>query len=116
MIWPLTVIESLQKILNTLLPVILLAFGYGVLGIVWGQFAATIIISLVAFSYYTAIRRRQQFVSFIDLLREKLHWPSIRYYFQYGFLTAISKNIIKVTSTVPFLILAAVAPTNSALG
>ena len=50
------------------------------------------------------------------LWRTRLPWGKVSYYFRFGLLIAISKNILKLNQTVPLLMLAAVLPTASGVG
>lgn len=113
---PLTVFETIHKALNSAVPIVLILSGYGVLGIVAGQFTAMLLMSVVAVWYYGVIRKSEALPKLAALFKEKLGWDTIKYYFSFGFQIAISKNIVKLNATVPLLILASVLPTNSGLG
>ncbi len=115
----LSVLETVHKLLLSLIPVGLIAAGYSVFGIVVGQFIAMILISIVSIIIYAKLRNgtlRNLLPPIKDWFTIKLSKEKISYYFKFGFLIAISKNIVKLNSTLPLLFLAAALSTQSGLG
>ncbi|MAF25240.1 hypothetical protein CL634_06660 [bacterium] len=112
----LVVIEITNKILMSGLPILLILFGLGVSGIVWGQFTAVILMSLVGYLVYHKLSKTDQSLPAINNFfwkaptREKLGK-----FFRFGFSIAINKNILKLVASVPFLMLGFFLATNSGL-
>jgi len=122
----LVTLETVHKLLLSLIPIGLLALGYSVPGIVWGQFIAMIIISMISIIMYQRLRRdnagqttdnaNKLLPQITEWFTTKLTREQISYYFKFNFLIAISKNIVKLNSTIPFLFLGAALSTQSGLG
>ncbi len=113
---PLTVLETASKVLGATLTVALVVAGAGVLGVIVGQLLVTVGSSIAAAAMYRQYVRQGTVASIASLWRTAVPWAKIRYYFRFGFLIAISKNILKINQTVPLLIVGAVLPTTSGLG
>lgn len=121
----LTILETSYKLLLSLIPVGLIALGYSVFGIVTGQFLAMVIISIVSIVIYQRLKKISQLPNYLitqllpslkEWFTTKLAGEKISYYFKFGFQIAISKNLVKLNSSLPFLILGAVLSTASGLG
>jgi O-antigen/teichoic acid export membrane protein len=112
----LTALETFHKFFTSLATVALLLLGYGVFGIVVGNLISMVVFSLVGAWLYRRLRRGQDLLPRLrDLPFIKLSWGKIKYFFQFGFQIALSKNIVKLNSQIPFLMLGAVLATNSGL-
>ena len=113
---PLAVLETGSKIIGAAVTVAWVIFGGGVMAIIGGQFLLMAGASIAAAFIYRRYVRAGTAVGLGDLWRTRVPWPKISYYFRFGFLIAISKNILKINQTVPLLMLGAVLPTTSGLG
>ncbi len=113
---PLTLLETGSKIVGAVLTVTWVLAGGGVLAIVGGQFIVMAGSSFVAAGIYTHFVKSGGDPPLSTLWRTKISWEKISYYFRFGLLIAVSKNILKINQTVPLLVLGAVLPTTSGLG
>lgn len=113
---PLAVLETASKIFGAALTIALLAAGGGVLAVIGGQLLVMIAASIVAALLYRRYVRAGTVVSIPALWHTAVPWEKVRYYFRFGLLIAISKNIQKISQTAPLLMLGAVLPTTSGLG
>lgn len=113
---PLALLETGSKIFGAALTVILLLVGGGVAAVIGSQFIVMVVFSIIAAALYQKYVRQNTAWGIFSLWRTKIPWSRISYYFRFGFLIAISKNILKINQTVPLLILGAVLPTASGLG
>lgn len=113
----LAVLETANKILNSLIPLVLVLAGFGVAGIVGGQFATMVLISVASFIVYARLSRLESFFPEIPrLLSEYLSWRKIKSYLRFCLEIAFSKNLIKLNSTIPLLFAGHFLPTTSSLG
>lgn len=113
----LSILEIINKIASSLLPIILLLGGLGVFGIVTGQLAAMLAVSLVSVLVYTRLVRSDGFFPKIfRLLSVGLAWQKIKWYLKFSLEIAFSKNLIKFNSVLPILVAGYFLPTNSAIG
>ncbi|MDD5110185.1 MAG: oligosaccharide flippase family protein [Patescibacteria group bacterium] len=113
---PLAVLETGSKIFGAALTVGLVLAGFGALGVIGGQFLTMVISSLAAVFFYRRYVHANTAEPLTALWRTRVPWSKISYYFRFGFLIAVSKNILKFNQTVPLLVLGAVLPTASGLG
>lgn len=113
---PLALLETLSKVFGAVLTVAWVLGGGGVLAVVGGQFLVMVGSSVAAALLYRRYVRAGTATGLSSLWRTRLSWTKIRYYFRFGLLIAVSKNILKVNQTAPLLMLGAVLPTASGLG
>lgn len=112
----LTFIETLNKLITSLVSIALIVIGLSVFGIVIAQLLSMIIISIIAVFIYSKLVSQETYLPSIkQLFTTKISWPLLKYYFNFGFLIAISKNLVKLNAIIPLLILGAVLTTNSGL-
>ncbi len=133
----LSVLETTNKFFSSLIPILLLLAGLSVLGIVVGQLIAMVVISIIAIIVYKRIRKDFQFprptshgrspgrraISNFQLLPSLKEWftrkltpGTVSHYFKFGFLIAVSKNMVKLNSTLPLLFLGGALATASGIG
>ena len=113
---PLAVLETGSKVFGAVLTVMLVLYGTGAFGVIGGQLLVMVISSVVAAVMYRRYVRAGTATGVIGLWRTKISWQRISYFFRFGILIAISKNILKFNQTIPLLVLGAVLPTASGLG
>lgn len=113
----LAILESLNKILMSGFPVIFLLGGFGVFGIVSGQFAAMILMSALGVLVYAGLASGGSlWPRFSEFWRLRLRIEYLKSFFWFGFAIALNKNFIKLAQTVPILLVGYFLATDSALG
>ena len=76
-------VDTLNKIFNALVPLFLVILGFGVFGIMAGQFWAMIVMSLIGFAVYLRLASQDDFYpNFSGLLRQKWSLAKFREYFK----------------------------------
>jgi O-antigen/teichoic acid export membrane protein len=101
----LTLMENYYNLLNILLPVALVLMGFGLSGLVWGYFIGSAVFAVYAVFAYRRLRLAEPLLpGWREML---LAWDKKRfvYYFRFGFLIAVDKNISGFYSTLPYTIL-----------
>jgi O-antigen/teichoic acid export membrane protein len=101
----LVVLEILNKLIFTLLPIIFVLLGLGLSGVVWGYFisAITFLCASLLILYFLS-RNGQLLISFKDVFRN-FRKVNFKKYFKFGFLIAINKNLGSLLSLLPILAL-----------
>ena len=112
----LALIETLYKFFTAMAPLLLVLAGFGVMGIMTGQFLAMILASFMGFAAYWRLSKQEAFFpKFRDFLRTDISWTKIKEYLRYCVEIAVSKDLIKLNATIPILFVGAFLSTNSAL-
>jgi len=101
----LAVIENINKILYVVIPAGLVLLGYGLYGIVYGHLF--IALSFVLFSWlaYGYLRTKDPIFPTWKEIFINFRKVDLSYYFKFGFLIAIDKNLGSLYHTLPILIL-----------
>lgn len=113
----LTVWESVNKFLNSAIPISLVLAGLGVWGIVYGQLITEIIISFAGIGIYIALVKQDELLPrFSEFWKEKVSREYLKKFFRFGFAIAINKNLVKLAQTIPILFAGFFLATDSSLG
>lgn len=113
----LAVLEVMNKLVYSGLPLLFLLFGLGVFGIVTGQLLAMIVMSVVGLLVYRHISGDDLYIPGLsEVIRTRLSREKLRRIFRFGLAIAINKNLLKIVSSVPLLLLGFFLATNSGLG
>lgn len=112
----LVLLETGSKVIGAAVTVAWLLVGGGIGAIIGGQLLLVVGSSVVAAVVYARYVRAGTADGVRRLWRIRLPWDKVSYYFRFGLLIAISKNILKLNQTLPLLMLGAVLPTASGLG
>ncbi|MBU2472873.1 MAG: oligosaccharide flippase family protein [Patescibacteria group bacterium] len=107
----LTILESFEKIIHSLLPVLFAFIGWGLVGIVWGHFiSAFIFLILSIFIYSSLVKKDELFPSLREIF---LNFRKIKLskYFNFGFSIAFDKNLGRLVSILPVIFLGIFAST-----
>ncbi|MCX6796613.1 MAG: oligosaccharide flippase family protein [Candidatus Falkowbacteria bacterium] len=104
----LTWLENINKIFMSAVPLVFVLTGFGLSGLVFGYFMVCLIFAIYALIRYNnlcfenqLLPSWQEIISNISQVASKKY----TYYFKYGFLIAVDKNIGSLYSTIPFFIL-----------
>lgn len=101
----LTVLESFNKAAYFVFPVGLLWAGFGLAGVIWGQFISSFIFLILSLWLYFSLAQKKGYLpSFKEIF---LNFKKIRIgkYFKFGFLIAVDKNISRLLALLPVLLL-----------
>lgn len=101
----LTVLENADKILQMLLPVGLVLGGFGLRGLIYGYFASYAVFSVYSFFQYRKLRLQDELLPSWREIFAHFNKVKINYYFKFGFLIAIDKNLGTLYGTLPIFIL-----------
>jgi len=102
----LAVIENINKIFYVVLPVALVFAGWGLRGIVFGHLIVACGFAVFSiFSYSTLAKRDEILPSWSSILLNNVSKMRLSYYFRFGFMIAVDKNIVSLYSTLPIFIL-----------
>ena len=113
----LTIVESISKILDGLIPMIFVVAGLGVLGVVTGHLAAMAIMSGIALLVYRRLTQTDAFFPRIrNFFRSDLDWAKAKSYLKFSLEIAASKNLIKLSAFLPILLVGYFLATNSSIG
>jgi len=101
----LTVIENVNSALSFVLSLAAVFGGYGLGGVIWAYLIASVIFSLYAVWAYRRLERQEPLLP--SLRRMLVSWDrkKFTYYFKFGFLVAIDKNISGLYSALPIFII-----------
>ncbi len=102
----LTILESLDSIITSLLVICFVLIGLGINGVVYGNVLATLLSSIIGLLIYFKLHRQMESIlpSFGEVLK-RLPRIEVRKYFSLGFLISVSKNIDRFIDSMPTLIL-----------
>jgi len=109
----LAIIENTQKLFYNLIPIILVLWGLGLLGIVWGRFLAEIVLFIVAFIGYEMIAKKDELVPSLRKIFPHIFRVKIKRYFKLGLWITINKKISDLTGLLPVTLLGIFAITTS---
>ncbi|MFA5029374.1 MAG: oligosaccharide flippase family protein [Patescibacteria group bacterium] len=101
----LTIVENLNKIFGVVVPVSLVLAGFGLKGLVFGYLVVTLCFALFSILAYRRLWLRSQVLpSWLEIIGN-LRRVKLAYYFKFGFLIAVDKNLGSLYSTLPIFIL-----------
>jgi len=101
----LTVLEVFNKFVYTLLPIVLVLLGFGLIGIVWGYFISAFIFLILAIFFYSFLIRKDEFLPSLGQIFLNFRKIKLKKYFNFGFLIAIDKNLSSLISFLPIIFL-----------
>ena len=104
----LTILESLNSVIISLLVIGFVLIGLGITGVVYGYVLATLLSSTIGLLIYFKLHRQlgDTLPSLQEVLK-RVPQIGIRKYFSLGFLISVDKNIGNLIETAPILILGA---------
>jgi O-antigen/teichoic acid export membrane protein len=109
----LAVFENFNKLVYLIIPILLLFFGFGVQGIVWGYLISSVLIFIISLFYLEYLSFHDPLLpSALPLLKS---WRQINFwrYFKFGFLIAVDKNLNNLYSILPVTLLGILAVSTS---
>jgi len=107
----LTILENVNKIFYTLIPVAFVLLGMGVFGIVLGYFITALLFLIFSLVLYIILSKRNSLFPTLREIATDLFKVKIKKYFIFGFAIAIDKNIGSLYTTLPLIIAGAFVAT-----
>jgi len=101
----LTILESFNKFIYTLLPIIFVLLGFGLTGVVWGHFVSAFIFLVLAIFIYSFLIKKDEFLPSLSQIFLNFRKIDFKKYFNFGFLIAIDKNLGSLISFLPIIFL-----------
>jgi len=101
----LTIIENLNKIFYVLIPAGLVLLGLSLKGLVFGYLIVAFGFAIFSILAYRKLRFKNLILPSWREIFYNLKDVKLRYYFKFGFLIAIDKNLSNLYSTLPIFIL-----------
>jgi len=101
----LTVIENVNSVVTFIFNVLVVIVGYGVAGIVWAYLISSILFFIYAILAYWRLEKQESLLPPISQMLFAWNQNRFVYYFKFGFLIAIDKNIGSLYSTIPIFLL-----------
>lgn len=101
----LTFIENLNKAFYVIIPAGLVLFGFGLTGLVIGHLIVAVGFALFAIVGYRKLRLKTSLLPSWREIVYNFRAVKISYYFKFGFLIAVDKNLGSLYSTIPLFIL-----------
>jgi O-antigen/teichoic acid export membrane protein len=98
-------IEAFSDFLKALLKIAAAAIGTGLIGVVWGQFAASCVILLVSVHAYQKLSTRDPIFASLKELLARAKSASIKAMLKFGILISADRNVSGLFTTVPLLFL-----------
>ncbi|MBU2472734.1 oligosaccharide flippase family protein [Patescibacteria group bacterium] len=109
----LAILENTQKLFYSLVPILLVLWGLGLLGIVWGRFLAEIILFMIAFFGYKAIAKKDELLPSFSEIFFQIFKVKIKQYFKLGLWITLDKKISNLIDVLPVVLLGIIAITTS---
>jgi len=101
----LTILETFNKFVYTLLPIIFVLVGWGLAGIVWGYFISAFIFLVLAIFLYSFLIKKDELLPGLSQIFANFRKIKFKKYFNFGFLIAIDKNLVHFISLLPVIFL-----------
>jgi len=101
----LTILETFNKFVYTLLPIIFILLGFSLTGIVWGHFISALIFLILAIFIYSSLIKKDELLPSLSQIFLNFKRIKIKKYFNFGFLIAIDKNLSSLISFLPIILL-----------
>ncbi len=101
----LTILENIDKIVCIVIPVSLILAGFGLYGIVWGNFISALLFLFLSLFFYSLLLKRTELLPNFQQIWQGLKTVSIKKYFKFGFSIAIGKNLADLYATLPMTFL-----------
>jgi len=109
----LAILENTQKLFYSFIPILLVLWGLGLLGIVWGRFFAEIILFIIVFFGYEIIARKDELLPSFSEIFSQIFKVKIKQYFKLGLWITIDKKISNLINVLPIILLGIIAITTS---
>ncbi|HNP75081.1 MAG TPA: oligosaccharide flippase family protein [bacterium] len=101
----LAVIENINKVFYVAVPVTLVLIGWGLKGIVFGHLIVASGFAVFAWISYSRLAKNDPILPSWSEIFSNMFKSRFSYYFRFGFMIAIDKNIVSLYSTLPIFIL-----------
>jgi len=101
----LTVLENTQKLLYNLIPIALVLWGLGLLGIVWGRFLAEMALFAVVFLGYEMIARKDELLPSLREIFSHIFRIKIGRYIKLGLWITVDKKLSNFLGLLPITLL-----------
>ncbi len=101
----LTILETFNKFIYTLLPIIFVLVGWGLTGIVWGHLISTLIFLILSIFVYSSLAEKDELLPSLKQLFLSFRRIRLRKYFNFGFSIAFDKNLGRLISILPVILL-----------
>lgn len=101
----LAILENINKAVYVLVPAGLVLAGYGLEGLVWGHFIVALFFAVIAIFLYKKIYVTNDIFPRWRELFTNISNVSMKYYFKFGFLIAVDKNLSGLYGTLPIFLL-----------
>jgi len=101
----LTILESFNKFIYSLLPVAFILIGWGLVGVIWGHLVSALIFLIYAIFTYSSLVKKDNLLPSFKQIFSNLRKIKISKYFSFGFLIALDKNIGRLVTLLPVIFL-----------
>lgn len=101
----LTLIENINSLAGFLLNISAVACGFGLGGVIWAYFVSSVFFSIYAIGAYRRLEKQEPLLPPLRQLIFSWDRRKFSYYFKFGFLVAIDKNLSNFYTTLPIFIL-----------
>lgn len=101
----LTFIESLNKLIYSFFPIVLIFVGWGLGGLVWGYFFSSLIFLIISIYYYRNLIKKETLLPSFKEIYFNFNKIKIKKYFRFGFSIAVDKNLGTLISLIPLFFL-----------
>lgn len=106
----LTILETLNKFVYSLLPIIFIYAGWGLVGVVWGHFVSAFIFLILAIFLYFSLVSQDKLLPGLGQIFLNFKAIKLKKYFNFGFSIAVDKNLSSLISLLPVVFLGIFAP------
>ncbi|MFA6254823.1 MAG: oligosaccharide flippase family protein [Patescibacteria group bacterium] len=101
----LAIVENLNKVLSVIIPAVLVLIGYGLKGLTFGYLAVAIFFALFSYFAYSLLVRNDSVLPSWKEIYANFFKVKVGYYFKFGFLIAIDKNLGGLYGILPIFLL-----------
>lgn len=102
---PMVIVENLNKISFTFVPVVFVMVGLGLWGLLYGKLLAVFIFMIISVIVYLKLRQKNDFVPSIHNLIFGIRFSIIKKYFSFSFTSSIEKFLGNLINAIPMLLL-----------
>jgi len=106
----LAVLETGNRVLESLLPIILVLLGFGLTGIVWGHFIINFIFFIVSLVVYYIWTMRNKHLPKYSEIFQNIFRVKIKRYLNFGLLMLLDRKIATIYTTLPIVLLGMFVP------
>ncbi|MBU2579456.1 oligosaccharide flippase family protein [Patescibacteria group bacterium] len=101
----LTILETFNKFIYSLLPIVFVLLGWGLLGVVWGNFISALVLFILSIIYYFSLIKKDELLPTFRQIFSNFKQIRLKKYFNFGFSIALDKNIGNLISILPVIFL-----------